>query len=272
MDTNDQTTRLTPDCGEAAESLAAGALMTTLPELEQARLQAHLLSCAECRRRYSDYAVVVDALLLRAPVVTPPAGLRDRIVADAKQRRAVARPQAPVWRPPSIAWQRVLAPAFGLLAAMLLGWGLGLYVQLRQQVALGDQQSAKIVQQQEQAARNRAVAIAAFGNPDAQERQLEPAAIAPGAEGRVLLSPAAPAMALYVKNLPPLAPGQVYHIWWEHEQVVSIGTFTVDGQGRAWSLIQPKAPLAPPRRIFVTAEPSGDGARPSGPVYLSAQF
>lgn len=114
-----------------------------------------------------------------------------------------------------------------------------------------------------------AVAVAAFGNKDAQERLLVPTGAAPKAWGRVLISPSAPAVALYVKNLPLLPEGHEYQIWLvQNEQYIGLGTFTVDQQGRAWQLIQPAMPLTAPQRITITVEPTGGSEQPTSPEYL----
>jgi anti-sigma-K factor RskA len=167
----------------------------------------------------------------------------------------------------------MLSPALGLAAALLLALGFTQQVQLQQKQEQIAQQQEQITQQQDRAANNAAVAVAVFGDEDSQERRLAPTDAAPNAEGRVLIAPSAPGLALYTKGLPQLPEGSTYQIWWElPDQTVSIGVFPVNAQGRSWNLIRPEQPLAPPQRIFVTIEPAGSSPQPTGPVYLQADF
>ncbi len=270
MDEEQYITYLDPHCSEVVERIAASALGADLPAQESAQVLLHLTGCAHCRQRLNEYATIADLLPLQAPLVAPPADLRERIMVAAQHQRSQApprpqphaqarQPQPPPWQWPSIPWRRALTPALGLLAAVLLVWGVGLYGQLQQQYARSAQQQA--------------VAVAAFGNPDAQERLLVPTSAAPEAWGRVLISPSAPAVALYVKNLPPLPAGHTYQVWLvQHGQYLSVGTFTVDPHGRAWQLMQPATPIAAPHRLTITVEPTGGSAQPTGPEYLGTQL
>ncbi|MDQ5853811.1 MAG: anti-sigma factor [Chloroflexota bacterium] len=217
------------------------------------------------QRARSDPLLQAEVDLIRAlgpnPLLEPrsasrPAALRREVMPPVQPRPEP--PRAPLWRWP-LPWQRVRSLALTGVAVVCFAWGLA--------------QQAQIAQLRATAARNSAVAKAAFGNPDAQERRLEPTAAAPGAWGRVLISPSAPALVLYVKNLPPLPSGQVYQIWlMQRGQALSLGTFTVDQDGRAWQLIQPPAPVMAPQRISITIEPVGGSAQPTGPEYLGNRF
>ncbi|MCG8353307.1 MAG: anti-sigma factor [Chloroflexales bacterium] len=279
---NDETRTSCPDpqCNDVAAKLAMSALGGEVEPHERDQALAHLASCAQCRKRMEDYATVSQLVAASVPLVDPPADLRARIVGEARRRQAGAQPQPqpqPQPRPQpqpqpaisrrlSIPWRRMLSPALGLAAALLLVWGFAQQAQIAQQ-------QEQIAQQQERAADNMAVATAVFGDEDAQERRLAPTDAAPNAEGRVLVAPSAPGLALYTKDLPQLPEGSVYQIWWTlPDQTVSIGVFQINAQGRSWNLIRPEQPLAPPQRIFVTVEPAGGSPQPTGPVYLQADF
>ncbi len=261
---------LDPHCNEMGERIAALALGADLPAHEQTQLLGHLARCAYCRQRLNEYATIADLLPLQAPLVAPPADLRDRIIgAGAKQRAPAPRRQPPVgarppqarpwWWRPSIPWRRALTPAFGLLAAVLLVWGVGLSGQLQQEAVRRAQQQT--------------VAKAAFGNQDAQERRLVASSAVPQAWGRVFISASEPAVVLYVKNLPPLPAEQTYQTWLVQDgRYLSLSTFTVDQQGRAWQVLKPSAVITAPQQLIITAEPTGGSAQPTGPEYLGTQF
>jgi hypothetical protein len=48
----------------------------------RARLAAHVLRCAECRRQYDELAATVQDLLPAAPAVQPPLGFDERVLAS----------------------------------------------------------------------------------------------------------------------------------------------------------------------------------------------
>ena len=81
---------------------AGSYVLRALPDDEHARFEAHLATCAECRREVADLQVAADTLPLAAVQVDPPPELRERIMtivrseaellaaAGAARRRAAA--------------------------------------------------------------------------------------------------------------------------------------------------------------------------------------
>jgi hypothetical protein len=82
-----ETTSFEPQCSAVAGRLAAGILGAALPSHEQAQLLRHLMECARCRSRLNDYVAIAALLPLQAPMVEPPAGLRERIMEVARRKR-----------------------------------------------------------------------------------------------------------------------------------------------------------------------------------------
>ena len=60
---------------------AGSYVLRALPDDEHARFEAHLATCAECRREVADLQMAADTLPLAAVQVGPPPELRDRIMA-----------------------------------------------------------------------------------------------------------------------------------------------------------------------------------------------
>ncbi|GIV98455.1 MAG: hypothetical protein KatS3mg057_3112 [Herpetosiphonaceae bacterium] len=239
-----------PHCEEIAALTGAAALGSELEPNECARLVAYLAGCERCRYRLKEYAAIAQLLPLCVPEIEPPASLRERIVAAA-QGGQQSRPR----RRRTFAWRRLLVPALGLLAALMLVWNLMLQWEIRQQ--------------QVRAAHNRALLLSLFGDTDARERRLEATDVAPEATGRLWLAPDAGALGLYVDKLPPLPPDQVYQIWLIRDgKRVSGGTFSVDQRGRAWLIVQPEEPLDSFDAVGITAEPEPGSPGPTGPKYL----
>jgi len=253
-----------PQCDNVAVIMAMTALGGDIATDEQSQLLTYLSTCDRCRLRLDGYAGVAQKLPLSASEVEPPPALRERVLSSSQlqtlpQRRLRARRRVRDWRTPLISAFAIVC----LALALLLG----------QQQALVQQQQAQLAQQQQLAARNREVAVAAFGNDDAHESRLIATALAPTASGRVLVSPSAPAVVIYARQLPQPATGRVYEAWLQSGDAVQrLGTLKPDANGRAWALLQPDTTLPPPDAIFVTEEPVAGGLQPAGPELLRAAF
>lgn len=262
-----------PACDELAAALAVAALGGELAPAEQGRTLAALTSCERCRRRLEAYALVAQALPLAAPDAEPSPELRARIVAAARSSpRALPAPPPAPRRPALPAW-RSARTALAAALALLLAFSLWQQLQLQGLQARVAQQEAQIAQQQAQTRRNVAIVLAAFGNEDAEEGALIATELAPGASGRFFLSPGEAALAIYVKQLPTPPEGSTYQLWLAGDgRVVSGGAFSVSPEGRAWRLAQPDNPPATLERVFVTLEPQGGSAQPTGPEFLSGEL
>lgn len=262
-DANTYTTCPHPACDEIAVALAAIALGEVVASDEQQLALGALASCARCRMRLDGYAAVGQVLPLTVPELAPPAELRERIMAAAARTPQVRRDVVAAPRP-RFALPRwlVARPALALALALLIALGIGQQVQLRQQ-------QAQIAQQRAQSTRNVGLVLAAFGNDDAVEGTLAGTDAAPGASGRYFLSPGEPALAIYVKGLTAPRTGSEYQVWVVAGGVtVSANTFSVNPEGRAWRLAAPPLAASTIERVFITIEPIGGSAQPSGPIVL----
>jgi anti-sigma-K factor RskA len=171
-----------------------------LTDAEEANaLRGHLATCAECRAELNDLRQSVDVLPLTAPPMEPPPRLRDRIERTilSEPRPALEtqpRPPLAAVEPPRVTLVRpvpiwttarpwVAAAALLLLiAGGLLVWNL----RLQQQI---DTLSTPVT-------------IA-----------LVPTDAAPDASGEVRYDPNAQLFLVDVRDLPPLAEGDVYQVW-----------------------------------------------------------
>lgn len=217
---------MTPDAAsqthEELQELLGAYALDALPPAERAALDAHLADCPTCRAEVGELRSVVAALPLLAEEVAPPPSLRARIEssvrADLASRGAPdapASPPAPASLPRPAPPPAALRPApaepplptavptplhrpapvpfrsavpLAAAAALLLAVALGLLawnLQLRQEI--------------EQAA---PTTIA-----------LVPADTAVAASGQVEVLPEDNLLLLDVRDLPPLAPGEVYQVW-----------------------------------------------------------
>jgi anti-sigma-K factor RskA len=252
-----------PLCDASSAALVALTLGEPLAPDEQERLLAHLVLCPACRQRLNDYAAVGRLLPFAAPEAMPSAALRGRILAAAEATRAPAAARPPQQRAGWLGWQKLARPAFALALVALIALGA---FQQSQIIQL----QTRVAQQQAQQQANLGLVIAAFGNDDSIELMLAGSPAASEADGRIFVSPSAPAAAIYARRLPQIPPGQEYQAWFVSDgQVISAGRFSANSEGRAWRPLRPAAPLGSVERVFVTAEPTGGSAQPTGPEYLS---
>jgi anti-sigma factor RsiW len=104
-----------PTCAEVREA-AAELVLGTLDGERRAATDAHLATCAACRREVEELTRVSDALWLLAPEAEPPAGFESRVL-RAVRLRAV-RPRRPARSLLAVAAVSLLLAA-GLFAAGL---------------------------------------------------------------------------------------------------------------------------------------------------------
>ncbi len=86
-------------CAELRELLAELAL-DVAPAGDRAVALIHIDSCGECAALLADATPAADALLLLAPEVPLPSGLRGRVIAAASPPPPATRPPPPATRPP----------------------------------------------------------------------------------------------------------------------------------------------------------------------------
>jgi anti-sigma-K factor RskA len=170
---------------------------------EAAAVREHLATCAECQAEIADLWLAVDALPALADPVVPPPDLRERIEAailadvliapESPAPLAPPAPPAPVTVPPPeplrpARWWATPAPWVAaaavllLIAAGLLVWNL----RLRQELT---------------------------ATPGVETVALAPTDAAPGASGEVRYDPSNQLLILDARDLPSLAPGEVYEVW-----------------------------------------------------------
>ena len=225
------------------DDLAAYAL-GALPEAEADELTAHLEHCPRCRELLRWLTPAVDVLPAAVPQHTPPASLRENlmatVLAEASEPDTATQPRREGW------WRRfsvpVLRPATALAAAALLGAGVagGYLID-----GDGDDRA--------QPSRTFVGARPLSGNPDVS----------------ATLEVHGDSATLHVNELPRLAPDRVYEVWIERAGVMEPSTlFVLDEKGSGAAAVP--GPLEGAERVLVTAEPRGGSQRPTNPPLLAA--
>ena len=263
---------MTPNHEPFAES-AAGYALGALSGDERRAFEAHLASCADCRRDVAEFARVTDALPQTLTPEPLPADLRARVLtAVAGPRRvpdpAVSRSRGSTIRP----WLGWLAAAASLAAVVAGALAYGQWrevADLRTELARAHEQGEALERQlaalQQSASQARQTA-AVLGASDLARVELAGQAEAPIATGRVLWSQSQ-GLVFIATNLPPLPPGRVYQLWVVADKPLSAGVLVADSAGQ-FSVVNASPVAAPPKAFALTVEPEGGRPSPTGPMVL----
>ena len=179
--------------------LLAGHALGDLDEQERQRLAALLQERPELRQRLDEFSTTLELLPLALPAATsPPQRLRQRLLAQPPQRRAI------------LPW---LLPTVMGLGVLVLGHQLH---QTRQQLA----------RVQQQAGFNGTL------TPASREMPLQAMGGEGGASGKVLVTGNPTHNMLMLDGLPPPPPNSTYRLWARvNGREVGCVPFVPDGQG-----------------------------------------
>ena len=234
------------------QELAAPYALGALAPEERSAFEAHLAGCEACRAEVRAFTEVAGLLAYGAPAVEPPAGLRDRVLAEARRVRPIAAPR----RPATGAW---LAAAAGLLLALAAGveaWRLAGRVRaLERQIAVRDS-SAAVAES----------AWAMLSGPQVGVVSLSGTGRAPSA--RVFWNRARGRFVVFAFDLPQAPAGRGYQLWAiaKGQAPMSMGTFNTDAAGRATVLLpvdRDIAALGFVDNCALTEEPAGGSPQPT---------
>jgi len=267
---------------EFRESLPAFALDVLDPH-ERAEVASHLAGCESCAAELVALHRVVQNVGLDAPPVTPPAGLKARVIARVAAEAQAgpserALPASPARQPDAIRrpfWNSRLA----LAASVMLAAAASLYAfAMRAEVVslrvATDTASGQVTRLRDELATLRRERVTlqrtmdVLRAPDVLRVDLKGQTGAPAATGHAFWSRRA-GLAFAAEGLPALPEGRVYQLWAiTGSSPVSAGTFVASGSGDA-SVTSPVAADAPPPDAFgVTIEPTGGSATPTMPIVL----
>ena len=216
--------------------LTAGYALDALDEDERRAYEEHLAGCERCRVELASLGDVTAALALAASGPEPPAGLRDRVVADVADEPRNVVPLAPRQRRP------LLAPAFAVTAALAaaVAIAVGVYA-----LKLSDDLD------------------------EARSALARPPSVVPleGAEGRLVVTADGKAW-LALSNLPAAPSGKTYEVWViEGETPRPAGLFA---DAASPTLVRVERPVPDGAVVAVTLERAGGVTRPTTtPVVVS---
>lgn len=270
--------------------MAAPYALGALDETDRVSFEEHLASCDVCAAEVRELKDVAGLLATAAPRVAPPAGLRDRILADARAVRPIsivtkpaAQPSAPATRPaPDVPRGRVasgqrgtvipwLAAAAAVVIAVYLGQQYRRERIGRTAAELALASARATMDSAGTALARRDSLIASLIAPDVQT--LTVSGKGPSPSAKYFLDRRAGRIVIAASSLPPAARGRTYQLWGIEpgKAPVSLGTFNTDSSGRGFASVTVPAGL----RIAVTAvtdEPAGGSAQPTTTPFLAATW
>jgi hypothetical protein len=177
---------------EIAESLEAYAL-GALDPATLSRVEAHLATCASCRRLVAEYQDVADSLPGALALAVPSAP--SEATWHRLSRRITTRRR---WRSLAVA----AAVAGVVLFALSLGWSVQLSTTLAQERA-----------QFEQLASEQELIFEVVDAPDSRRVILRPPTAGSPSYGKVFTRPDMPFVVAMAGRLPEPPPDRVYHLW-----------------------------------------------------------
>jgi anti-sigma-K factor RskA len=269
---------------------AAPYALGALDEGERASFEQHLATCDVCAAEVRELRDVTGLLAMAAPRVAPPAGLRGRILADARAVRPVAT-AANASAPPATSraaqatavarvapstrrWSTLtpwLAAAAAVVVAVYLGQQTRSERAARTSAEEALAQARRTLDSTGSALARRDSLIALLVSPDAQTMSVSGPGPSPSA--KYFFDRRASRIVIAASSLPPAAQGRVYQLWGIEtgKPPVSLGTFNTDSSGRTLTAVAVPAGL----RISVTAvtdEPSGGSPQPTTTPFLAATW
>jgi anti-sigma-K factor RskA len=270
---------------------AAPYALGALDETERASFEEHLATCDVCSIEVRELKNVAGLLAMAVPRVAPPAGLRDRILADARAVRPIsaAKPPSPpasatpkrsddslrVVPPPVARGWGAPVPWVAAAAAIVIALYLGQQTRSERaarEAAEGALASARLtLDSTGTALARRDSLIASLVAPDVQAVTVSGTGPAPSA--KYFFDRSARRIVIAASSLPPAARGRTYQLWGIEtgKAPVSLGTFNTDSSGRALASLS----VPPGLRIAVTAvtdEPSGGSPQPTTTPFLAANW
>lgn len=212
-------------------------------ESDEARqVEKHLQSCPHCRSEWTAFNETAGAVLASVPPVSPPARVKEALLAQVRPPRAAGS-----------------AGLQGWLAKTAPVWALAAFVLLALLVATNWNRIQRGVADTTPAAEFIFITLAGTDE-------------APGAVGVLVISPEGTAGSLVVDGLPPTGPDRQYQLWLiRDEQRTNGGTFSVDEAGYGVLAIEAPQPLGDYLNFGITIEPAGGSPGPTGPRVMGGE-
>lgn len=235
-----------------------------LPGVDQARVEMHLETCAECRAEVTRFRATTSFLAFAPGPALPPVGARAALLSRMYATKDLTAPFVPHINPKVVPLRRKL---FGRLPLDLAAAFLGA-------VVIGGAAMGAVQWQRGAADRDlMARAQALSGLTSEESRHTSLAAATSNASARLVYDPASREGSLALSGLPAVSAGMEYHVWLGRDGAwVPAGSFNPAGDGSVAITLITDRPMSSYQRILVTLEPSAGSTTPSAATVLSGTF
>jgi anti-sigma-K factor RskA len=248
-----------------ADDLALYAL-NDLSGADRQELEAHLETCASCRRELQALRTDLGLLGLSSGGPQPPTRSKDRLMrAVYAEPRGAASP-APVAEPKT-SWWATLIPALAALCLLVIAVSLwhnnG---RLKDTIAELHGRSEDQATQLDQMRREMALITA----PDAVHVSLTPQKVGKQPNGTAIFSPARKRMMFMASNLAPVPEGKAYELWIIPTKGAPMpaGVFKPDEHGNAVMMDHPMPENVEAKAFAITLENESGSDKPTSPILL----
>jgi anti-sigma-K factor RskA len=249
-----------------ADDLALYAL-NELHGADAGEIEAHLETCAACRRELQALRSDLGLLGLSAVGPRPPARSKERlmraIAAEPRASSAATSAISPGRRAFWLSW----IPAALALAAIVFAISLqqsnrSLNDQLAEMRNRYNDQRIQLAHAEEN--------IRLLLAPDAVHVSMTPANTGKHPSATAIVSPSQGRITLMASNLPPVPPGKAYELWVIPPQgaPVNAGVFKPDEHGNAMMLDHPMPAGVQPKTFALTVEDEAGSDKPTSPIVI----
>lgn len=236
--------------------------LNALPAEEEEQVAAHVQFCSECSRLLEEYQSTAGDIAMAVRPVVPPADLKDRIMAQARQSAPVgiepASPEAERSRRTGSSFFRwATVTAVAAVALVVVGLGAQQFLEQNQRV-----------QQQEEllAAQREALNLLSAG--ETSVLTMNPTEEAGGVTGRVFVSSESGRAAVLMSGLSEPSGDSIYTLWLiDDGKEEPVADFGPDQSGLAVLSVEQVDSDA---TLAVTLEPRPGNTSPQGPILAVA--
>lgn len=243
------------ECDTLREYIAEYAFGLTDAE-DTRRVEAGLADCAGAAQELAEYRQIQDALRSAVPQITPPASLREKLMAATAPIQTASPAPAPARPVKTASFNRAwlaAAAAVALLVITNLFWLM------------------RATAPETTPLENNAFVLSSTSSLrwvrlPAENTETQSAAF-------LMWNAASTTGLMYAVNLPPLQQGRVYELWLTRDgERVSVGTFNVDDGGEAALIFHAIDPIDNFQRAWVTEEPAGGAPQPSNNIIARGEL